>query len=82
MEGRPRAVGASRAGESLLVFNTAKGAGDIKDSFSLRHDALTNKIPNYTTVSGSRAAAEAIRALRQGQLGVRTLQDYLADIKR
>ena len=82
MEGRPHAVDAMLSGEIKLVFNTAKGAGAIKDSFSLRHNALTNKIPYYTTVSGSRAAAEAIRALRQGQLGVRTLQDYLADIKR
>ena len=81
MEGRPHAVDAMLSGEVQLVFNTAKGAGAIKDSFSLRHNALTNKIPYYTTVSGSRDAAEAIRALRQGQLGVRTLQDYLADIK-
>ena len=80
MEGRPHAVDAMLSGEIQLVFNTAKGAGAIKDSFSLRHNALTNKIPYYTTVSGSRAAAEAIRALRQGQLGVRTVQDYLADI--
>ena len=69
------------SGEVQLVFNTAKGAGAIKDSFSLRHNALTNNIPYFTTVAGSREAAEAIRALRQGQLGVRTLQDYLADIK-
>ncbi|MDC1382487.1 carbamoyl-phosphate synthase large subunit [Candidatus Puniceispirillum sp.] len=82
MEGRPHAVDAMLSGEIQLVFNTAKGAGAIKDSFSLRHNALTNKIPYYTTSSGSRAAAEAIHALRQGQLGVRTLQDYLADIQR
>ena len=81
MEGRPHAVDAMLSGEVQLVFNTAKGAGAIKDSFSLRHNALTNKIPYFTTVSGSREAAEAIRALRQGQLSVRTLQDYLADIK-
>ena len=56
------------------------GAGAIKDSFSLRHTAVTNRIPYYTTVAGSRAAAEAICALRAGQLGVRPLQDYLADI--
>ncbi len=80
MEGRPHAVDAMLSGEIHLVFNTAKGAGAIKDSFSLRHTALTNKIPYYTTVSGSRAAAEAIRALRHGKLGIRTLQDYLADI--
>ena len=80
MEGRPHAVDAILSGDIQLVFNTAKGAGAIKDSFSLRHTALTNKVPYYTTVAGSRAAAEAIRALRAGQLGVRTLQDYLADI--
>ena len=80
MEGRPHAVNAMLSGDIQLVFNTAKGAGAIKDSFSLRQTALTNKVPYYTTVAGSRAAAEAIRALRAGQLGVRTLQDYLADI--
>ena len=80
MEGRPHAVDAMLSGDIQLVFNTAKGAGAIKDSFSLRHTALTNKVPYYTTVAGSRAAAEAIRALRAGQLGVRTLQGYLADI--
>ena len=80
MEGRPHAVDAMLSGDIQLVFNTAKGAGAIKDSFSLRHTALTKKVPYYTTVAGSRAAAEAIRALRAGQLGVRTLQDYLADI--
>jgi carbamoyl-phosphate synthase large subunit len=80
MEGRPHAVDAMLSGQIQLVFNTAKGAGAIKDSFSLRQTSLTNKIPYYTTVAGSRAAAEAIRALRQGGLGVRTLQDYLAEI--
>ncbi|MEK9744927.1 MAG: carbamoyl-phosphate synthase large subunit, partial [Candidatus Puniceispirillum sp.] len=80
MEGRPHAVDAMLSGDIQLVFNTAKGAGAIKDSFSLRQTALTNKIPYYTTVSGARAAAEAIRALQQGRLDVRTLQDYLAVI--
>ena len=80
MEGRPHAVDAMLSGEIQLVLNTAKGAGAIKDSFSLRHTALTNNIPYYTTVSGSRAAGQAIRAMQQGNIGVRTLQDFLADI--
>ena len=80
MEGRPHAVDAMLSGEIQLVLTTAKGAGAIKDSFSLRHTALTNNIPYYTTVSGSRAAGQAIRAMQQGNIGVRTLQDYLADI--
>ena len=80
MEGRPHAVDAMLSGDIQLVINTAMGAASIRDSFSLRHTALKNKIPYYTTVSGSRAAAQAIRALQKGDLGVRTLQGFLSDI--
>jgi len=80
MEGRPHAVDAMLSGDIQIVFNTAMGAASMQDSFSLRHTALKNKIPYYTTVSGSRAAAQAIQALQQGDLGVRTLQDFLSDI--
>jgi carbamoyl-phosphate synthase large subunit len=80
MEGRPHAVDAMLSGDIQIVFNTAMGAASMQDSFSLRHTALTNKIPYYTTVSGSRAATQAIGALQQGDLGVRTLQDFLSDI--
>jgi carbamoyl-phosphate synthase large subunit len=80
MEGRPHAVDAMLSGDIQIVFNTAMGAASMQDSFSLRHTALTNKIPYYTTVSGSRAATQAIRAMQQGDLGVRTLQDFLSDI--
>ena len=80
MEGRPHVVDAMLSGDIQIVFNTAMGAASMQDSFSLRHTALTNKIPYYTTVSGSRAAAQAIRAMQQGDLGVRTLQDFLSDI--
>ena len=80
MEGRPHAVDAMLSGDIQLVINTAMGAASMRDSFSLRHTALKNKIPYYTTVSGSRAAAQAIRALQKGDLGVRTLQGCLSDI--
>ena len=77
MEGRPHAVDAMLSGQIDLVFNTAHGAGAIKDSFSLRQTALSNSIPYYTTVSGSRAAAAAIAALKDQQLDVQSIQDYL-----
>ena len=80
MEGRPHAVDAMLSGDIQLVINTAMGAASMRDSFSLRHTALKNKIPYYTTVSGSRAAAQAIRALQKGDLGVSTLQGFLSDI--
>ena len=80
MEGRPHVVDEMLSGGIQLVFNTTKGSGAITDSFSLRHAALTNKIPYYTTVSGSRAATQAIAALQKNMLGVRTLQDFISDI--
>ena len=79
MEGRPHAVDSMLSGEIDLVFNTAHGAGAIRDSLSLRQTALTNKIPYYTTVAGSRAAVAAIRALQSSTLEVKSLQDYLPD---
>ncbi len=67
MEGRPHAVDAMLSGDIQLVINTAMGAASMRDSFSLRHTALKNKIPYYTTVSGSRAAAQAIRGAAKGR---------------
>ena len=77
MEGRPHAVDAMLSGDIQLVFNTAQGAPAIRDSFSLRHTALTNNIPYFTTVSGSQAAVEAICSLKSGALDVKSIQDYL-----
>jgi carbamoyl-phosphate synthase large subunit len=76
-EGRPDIVDEMRSGKIQLVFNTTEGAQAIADSFSLRRTALTHAIPYYTTVSGARAAVQAIGALRKGCLEVAPLQSYL-----
>jgi carbamoyl-phosphate synthase large subunit len=75
-EGRPDIVDEMRSGRIQLVFNTTEGAQAIADSFSLRRTALTHNIPYYTTVSGARAAVQAIGALRRGSLEVAPLQSY------
>ncbi|MBI3504798.1 MAG: carbamoyl-phosphate synthase large subunit [Proteobacteria bacterium] len=76
LEGRPHIVDAMKSGQVHLVFNTTEGAQAVSDSFSLRHAALMGGIAYYTTVSGARAAAEAIAALRSGSLEVVPLQAY------
>jgi len=75
-EGRPNIVDAMISGSIDLVVNTTEGAKAIADSFSLRRTALTRQIPYYTTLSGARAAVQAISALRGGQLEVAPLQSY------
>jgi carbamoyl-phosphate synthase large subunit len=76
-EGRPHIVDAMKNGEVQLVFNTTEGAQSYRDSYSIRRTALTQNIPYYTTMSGARAAIQAIRLLKKGTpLGVRALQAY------
>ena len=76
LEGRPHIVDAMKNGEVQLVFNTTSGKQSLQDSFSLRRTALMMKIPYYTTTAGALAAAQAIGAIKAGDLDVRAIQDY------
>ncbi len=77
-EGRPHVVDAIKNGQIQLVFNTTEGAQALADSMSLRRAALLHKVPYYTTLAGSIAAAQGIRAYRAGDMEVKALQDYFA----
>src|SRR5437764_1416004 len=79
LEGRPHIVDAITNGEVQLVFNTTEGPQALADSRSLRRAALLHKVPYYTTLSGAVAAAQGIRAYRDGALEVRTLQSYFSE---
>ena len=76
LEGRPHCVDAIVNGEIAMVVNTTVGAQAIRDSFSIRRTALTRDVPYFTTMAAARAAAQAIAALKRGQLDVRSLQEY------
>ena len=76
LEGRPHIVDAMKNGEVQLVFNTTSGKQSLQDSFSLRRTALMMKIPYYTTTAGALAAAQAIGAIKAGDLDVRAIQEY------
>jgi carbamoyl-phosphate synthase large subunit len=76
LEGQPHIVDAIINGEVQLIFNTTEGRKALEDSFSLRQAALSMSVPYYTTVAGVRAAALAIRTLKQGTLEVAPLQSY------
>jgi carbamoyl-phosphate synthase large subunit len=76
LEGRPNIVDAMKNREVQLVFNTTDGKQALQDSFSLRRTALMMKMPYYTTTAGALAAAQAIGAIKAGELDVRPIQDY------
>ncbi|MEQ8658549.1 MAG: carbamoyl-phosphate synthase large subunit [Hyphomicrobiales bacterium] len=80
LEGRPHIVDAIKNGNVQLVFNTTEGKKALEDSRSLRQSALVQKVPYYTTVAGANAAAQAIDAVLSGDIAVKPLQDYMANL--
>ncbi|MGE0156097.1 MAG: carbamoyl-phosphate synthase large subunit [Geobacter sp.] len=76
-EGRPHIVDAIKNGEVQLVINTTQGAQAVADSFSIRRESLMHGIAYYTTTAGANAAVDAIKALKEQELQVKPLQDYL-----
>jgi carbamoyl-phosphate synthase large subunit len=76
LEGQPHVLDALINGQVQLVFNTTEGAQSLLDSASIRRAALQHGIPYYTTISGARAAVQAIRALKTRPLEAGALQTY------
>jgi carbamoyl-phosphate synthase large subunit len=76
LEGRPHVVDELTNGGVQLVFNTTEGAQSLLDSASIRRGALSLGVPYYTTISGMRAAVQAIRALKLRPLEAGALQTY------
>jgi len=74
-EGRPNIVDRLKDGGIALVMNTTEGAQAVADSRDIRAVALYDKIPYFTTAAASIAAVAAMQARREGEIGVRSLQN-------
>ncbi|WP_375500353.1 carbamoyl-phosphate synthase large subunit [uncultured Jatrophihabitans sp.] len=70
-----------QAGEVDLVLNTPWGSGAPRlDGYEIRTAAVTASIPCLTTTQAFAAAVQGIEELTRGELGVRSLQEYHADL--
>ena len=76
LQGSPHIVDEIESNNIALVFNTTETPQAIKDSKSIRRSSLENSIPYYTTVSGAVAAVSGIKAIRNGEMDVDTIQSY------
>ncbi|UGS36751.1 carbamoyl-phosphate synthase large subunit [Capillimicrobium parvum] len=74
-EGSPHVVDRIGAGGVDLVINTPTGSGARTDGWEIRRAAIARGIPCITTLSGGLAAARAIRAAREAEAPVRSLQE-------
>ncbi len=75
-EGSPHSVEAIESGEINLVINTVFGEQAIKDSFSMRRGSLNQNLPYCTTISGASALLGALKALKEEDLDITTIQEY------
>jgi carbamoyl-phosphate synthase large subunit len=75
-EGRPNAVDLLKNREIQIVINTPSGAGPQVDGVRIRTTAVYTGTPIMTTISGAKAAALGIAALRKNGYAPKTLQEY------
>ena len=77
-EGRPNAVDWLKAGKLNLVIYTTTGSHSFPDEQIIRRNALLYRTVCITTMSGARAAAEAIASRRRDPIRIWNLQELHA----
>ncbi len=80
-EGRPNAVDLLKAGSIQLIVYTTTGALSFEDEKSIRRAAIIYRVPCITTMSGARAAVEAVASRQRDPIRVWNLQEIHAQAR-
>ena len=81
-EGRPNIVDRMINGEIAWIINTPLGIEAIEDERAIRRTALERGLPTMTTLAAARAGILAIRAMREEQPTILSLQEYHAGLDK
>ncbi|MCI5211092.1 MAG: carbamoyl phosphate synthase large subunit, partial [Candidatus Electrothrix sp. ATG2] len=79
-QGRPHILDKIKDDQVQWIINTSSGSRTTEDSYSIRRAALDYHIPYTTTVSGAVSMAQAITALAEQEVGVKTVQEFAAAV--
>ncbi len=60
-----------------LIINTSEGKQSAKDGYIIRRLAIELGIPYVTTLSGARAALNAIEAVQNNKINVKSLNEHI-----
>jgi carbamoyl-phosphate synthase large subunit len=77
-EGRPHIVDMIKNDEFSLIVNTTEGKQAVRESNSIRREAVARKVTYYTTINGALATCEAIDHLQDVE--VNRLQDLHKEV--
>jgi len=80
-EGRPNIDDSIKNGEIAIVINTSDNNASKSDARKIRQSVLANNVAYFTTIAAARAAALAVKALKEngGTIEPNAIQDYLLD---
>ncbi len=80
IEGRPHVVDMIKNNEIHIVVNTTSGKQSLKDSYTIRREALLHKVTYYTTMAAARASSQAHQFA--GSITVNQLQELHKKINK
>jgi carbamoyl-phosphate synthase large subunit len=80
-EGRPNILDALHNKEINLIINTPIGKNSKYDDSYIRKAAIKYKIPYITTPAAAIATAEGIKAYLKNKGTIKSLQEYLKEVK-
>jgi carbamoyl-phosphate synthase large subunit len=75
-EGRPNVLDMVKNGELQMIINTPSGMVPRQNENVIRTEAIKHGVPIMTTLSGARAAVQALHSLNRYPLKVLPLQHY------
>ncbi len=79
LEGRPHIVDLIKNGEIVYIVNTTEGKQAIADSFSIRREALQQRVTYSTTIAGARALMHSLDSRDGGS--VHSLQELHKELE-
>ena len=79
-QGSPNIKEAILNKEIDLIINTSEGKQSAKDGYVIRRLAIELGIPYVTTLAGARAALNAIAAVQNNKISVKSLNEYVEEL--
>ncbi len=75
-EGTPNIVDLIHKKKVDLIINTPTSKQTVKDGFQIRRAAVDFSVPYITTIQAALAAADAIKAMKNGEITIKSLGEY------
>ncbi len=75
-EGRPSITDDIMNKQVRMIINTPAGEESIYDDSYIRKTAIREKVSYITTISAAKATVAGIKAMKQGEIKVKSLQEY------